>query len=116
LLARPSTPPEVIEEALSAPTPPKVEDIRRKIKAAKAAPAMNTPSQIPEIPGFEQPGLSVMAGHELSSALDLLHEVADTLAHLERSAHELPANAQTDMVLERAERLLAAIRRALRRH
>jgi len=106
----------VIEEALSAPTPPKVEDIRRKIKAAKAAPAMNTPSQIPEIPGFEQPGLSVMAGHELSSALDLLHEVADTLAHLERSAHELPANAQTDMVLERAERSLAAIRRALRRH
>jgi hypothetical protein len=54
---------------------------------------MNAPSQIPEIPGFGQPGLSVMAGHELSSTLDLLREVADTLAHLERSAHELPANA-----------------------
>jgi hypothetical protein len=67
-------------------------------------------------PGFEQPGLSVMAGHKLSSALDLLHEVADTLAHLERSAHELPVNAQTEMVLERVERSLAAIRRALRRH
>jgi hypothetical protein len=50
------------------------------------------------------------------TALDLLREVADTLAHLERSAHELPANAQTEMVLERAERSLAAIRRALKQH
>jgi hypothetical protein len=115
LLARPSTPPQVVDEVLSAPEPPKVDDIRRKIKAAKASQGAGAPGQIPEIPGFEQPGLSVVIGSELSSALDLLREVADTLAHLERSAHELPANAETERVLEGAERSLAAIRRAVER-
>ena len=116
LLARRSTPHEVIEEVLSTPEPPKVEEIRRKIKSAKAAQTVDAPAQIPEISGFEQPGLLVAIGPESSSALDLLREVADTLAHLERSAHELPANAETERVLEYAERSLAAIRRALRRH
>ena len=115
LLARRSTPPEVIDEVLSAPEPAKVDDIRRKIKAAKASQGAGALDQIPEIPGFAQPGLSVMAGHESSSAVDLLHEVADTLAHLERSAHELPANAETERVLERAEQSLAAIRGAIQR-
>ncbi len=35
LLVAPSTPQEVIDEALSAAESPKVEEIRRKIKAAK---------------------------------------------------------------------------------
>jgi hypothetical protein len=115
LLARRSTPPEVIKEVLSAPEPPKVEDIRRKIKVAKAAPAVNAPAQIPEFPGFEQPGLSAVIDPESSSVLDLLSEVADTMAHLENSAHELPAGAETERILVHIERSVAVIRRIIQR-
>jgi len=113
LLARRSTPPEVIEEVLSTPEPPKVEEIRRTIKSDKAAQTVDAPAQIPEISGFEQPAPPATQAPTPSSALALLREVADTLVHLERSASELSADAETERALASAERSLAAIRRAL---
>jgi hypothetical protein len=50
---------------------------------------LNVEVQFWSIPADET-SMSVSA-----TALDLLHEVADTLAHLERSAHELPAILRT---------------------
>jgi hypothetical protein len=50
-----------------------------------------------------------------STALELLYEVADTMAHLELSSHELPTGAETERALGRIERSAAAIRSIIRR-
>jgi hypothetical protein len=51
-----------------------------------------------------------------TTALDVLREVAATLADLVGLAKTLPAGEETERALEQAERALAAIRRAVRQH
>lgn len=53
---------------------------------------------------------------ESTTALGMLREVAQVLAHIERSADELPARAEVADNLDAIEQSVQAIRRAMRKH
>ena len=112
LLARPSTPPEVVTEVLNADTPPKVAEVEQKVRQARSKPKP-VDGQIPQFAGF--------AGTDQSSAnstnaQELLREIALALVELAKMADTLPADAQTTRALESAEQSLTTIRRAVERH
>ncbi len=58
LLARPSTPPEIVDQVLQSDTRPTTANIEQHLKAARSAPAPDIPSagptQIPQIAEFER--------------------------------------------------------------
>lgn len=123
LLARPSTPPEIVGEVLASPEPPTVAEVQKKIRQTRrSAPAAepardlgeaNNP-QIADFGSTEHFGV-INSPMPPSTALELLYEVADTMAHLELSAHELPTGAETERALARIERSAAAIRSIIQR-
>ena len=111
LLGQPSTPPEVVAEVLESPESPTVAEVRGKISRARGQAGTAQPkskagkTQNPQIAEFDTATLS---------ALDRLRQIALVLAHIERSAGELPAGAEVEGQLEAIERSLEAIRQALR--
>ena len=107
LLARSSTPPEVVAEVVSGPKQPKMADVERKIKQARQ---LKGEGQIPHSAVF---GETLGEGQQIS-ALEMLRETVKALVHLERTASELPANAETEQALVQAEQAVAALREALR--
>lgn len=107
LLARPSTPTELVAEVLQTPSAPKLADIEQKIKQARQP---KPDGQIPQNAVFDQASTS---GQQIS-ALEMLRETVKALVHLERTVGELPATTETEQALERAEHAIAALRRALR--
>jgi hypothetical protein len=121
LLAQSSTPAEIVAEVLDSPEPPSVAQVQKKIRQTRQAPATQQPArdlskvQNPQFADFEvAERFGLIGGPEPpSSALELLYEVADTMAHLELSSHELPAGAATEGALGRIERSVAAIRSIL---
>jgi len=135
LLARPTTPPEVVAEVLSADAPPKVEAIRRKIKQAKTGQSQAAvPAQIPEFPGFasvqgdaaqipEIPGfghnVDVLAqtpeipgfGHTVAARVPMLPST-DALALLHQVADALAMLAETADALPATVEVQQALERA----
>jgi hypothetical protein len=112
LLARPSTPPDLIADVLNADAPPKVADVDQKVRQARSK-TKTRDGQIPQIAGFAG------ADHGSAnspSAQELLREIALSLVELAKLADALPADAQTTRALESAEQSLATIRRAVERH
>lgn len=122
LLARPSTPPELIAEVLNAPEPPKVTELTQKVKQARQP----KNGQIPQFAVFDSdqaptsfddqiPQFAVFgaAGEAPISASEMLRETVKALTHLERSAAEIPATSETRSALARAKQALAAIERTL---
>ena len=107
LLARPSTPTELVAEVLQTPSAPKLADIEQKIKQARQP---KPDGQIPQNAVFDQASTS---GQQIF-ALEMLRETVKALVHLERTVGELPATTETEQALERAEHAIAALRRALR--
>jgi hypothetical protein len=127
LLARPSTPPEVVGEVLASPEPPTVAEVQKQIRQARHAPVDPQPADVqnPQIADFEDGAKSPTpriidmpaAGDQpAATALDVLREVAATLADLVGLAKTLPVGEETERALERIERSVAALRRALRAH
>jgi hypothetical protein len=112
LLARPSTPPEVIADVLNADVPPKVADVEQKVRQARSKPKQ-AEVQIPQIAGFA--GADQSSANS-ASAQELLREIALSLVELAKMADALPADAQTTRALESAEQSLTTIRRAVERH
>ena len=125
LLARPSTPTELVAEVLQTPSAPKLADIEQKIKQVRQPkPDGQIPhsavfgdtlqpkpdGQIPQNAVFDQASTS---GQQIF-ALEMLRETVKALVHLERTVGELPATTETEQALERAEHAIAALRRALR--
>ena len=125
LLARPSTPTELVAEVLQTPSAPKLADIEQKIKQVRQPkPDGQIPQnavfgdalqpkpdgQIPQNAVFDQASTS---GQQIF-ALEMLRETVKALVHLERTVGELPATTETEQALERAEHAIAALRRALR--
>jgi hypothetical protein len=109
LLARPSTPPEVITEVLNADTPPKVAQVEQKVRQVRSKPKP-VEEQIPQIAGFAE------SDQEDTGAQELLREIALSLVQLAKMADRLPADVQTMRALESAEQSFAAIRRAVKQH
>ena len=107
LLARPSTPTELVAEVLQTPSAPKLADIEQKIKQVRQP---KPDGQIPQNAVFDQASTS---GQQIF-ALEMLRETVKALVHLERTVGELPATTETEQALERAEHAIAALRRALR--
>jgi hypothetical protein len=68
LLARPSTPPEVITEALNADAPPSVAKIGQRIRQAKTQPTQPEANQNPQIAEFEE--VDVRAPSDLQRTLE----------------------------------------------
>lgn len=114
LLARPSTPPEIVGEVLAGPEPPTVADVQRKIRQARHAPPAPQPAG-DQNPQFADFGAAAQDDTKSADARDLLHEIALSLVELTKIAGSLPADAQTEHEIESAERSLAAIRRAIQR-
>jgi hypothetical protein len=112
LLARPSTPPEVMADVLNADAPPKVAEVEQKVRQARSKPKQ-TEVQIPQFAGFAG---AAQSGDNSASAQELLHEIALSLVELAKMADALPADAQTTRALESAEQSLTTIRRAVERH
>lgn len=117
LLARPSTPPEIVGEVLASPEPPTVAEVQRKIRqgrqAAPTQPARDLgEAQNPQIADFGSddrvPSNSVVAQ-------DLLHEIALSLVELVKMAEDLPADTTTERELKSAEQSLLALRRNIQR-
>ena len=139
LLARPSTPSEVVAEVLGGDKPPSVAEVERKIRKARrtaiAPSKTDSTEQIPQIAGSPMAGVEQIpqiAGslgterstglrgaspHIRSSAptgLDVLREVADTLTELIALADEIPGGPEAEHILAQIEQALTAIRSALR--
>lgn len=116
LLARPSTPPELIGELLAGPEPPTVGEVQQQLRQARqgAAPKAAPPAdagagQNPQFADFrtiDPPG---------AEALDVLRAIVAALAELAEHADGLPSDEPTAIALRQAEQSLAAIKRALRR-
>jgi len=119
LLARPSTPPEVVNEVLASPEPPTVADVQKKIRQARsdapARPAPNVDLGRAKNPQFADFETAPQDDANRVSARDLLHEIALSFVELTRIAVSLPADAQTARELKSIERSLAAIRREVER-
>jgi hypothetical protein len=123
LLAQSSTPPEIVAEVLDSPEPPSVAQVQKKIRHARQVPATPQPVrdlgkvQNPQIADFEVADrFGTIGGSESPlTALELLYEVAETMAHLELSAQEISTGAETEHALQRIERSAAAIRSILLR-
>jgi hypothetical protein len=123
LLAAPSTPQQVIEEALNAPESPTVGEIRRKIKDAKTPntaeeppktrPAYRTRFSVnvyenPQIADFEH---GETPGHP--TLTHVLQEVALTLGEVEQIAMTLDVGEQAEHALEQIEQAVLRIRHTL---
>jgi hypothetical protein len=106
LLARPSTPPEVVTEVLNADTPPKVAEVGQKVRQARSK-LKPADGQIPQIAGFAE------SDQEDGGAQELLREIALSLVQLAKMADRLPADDQTMRALASAEQSFATIRRAV---
>lgn len=109
LLARPSTPPDVVTEVLNADAPPKVAEVEQKVRQARSKPKP-ADGQIPQIAGFA--GADQRSANS-ASAQELLQEIALSLVELTKMADRLPPDAQTRRALESAEQSLTTIRQAV---
>jgi len=119
LLARPSTPPEVVNEVLASPEPPTVAEVQKKIRqgrpAAPPQPAPNVDLGRAKNPQFADFETTPQDDANSAGARDLLHEIALSLVELTKIAGSLPADAQTAREIESIERSLTAIRREVER-
>jgi hypothetical protein len=111
LLARPSTPPEVVEQILEEGQPVSVSEVRQRIKQHQQNPQiaefeMPTQPENPQIAEFEIPTQQV-------HATELLHEIVLSLEGLQALVNVLPGDQYTLQQLEQAEELLRAIRQNL---
>lgn len=120
LLARPSTPQEVIVELLQAPEPPKVSEIERKIKQVRGGSdggvsrtTGSTTAQNPQIADFAPPAVVQSSPDQPFTTEEMLHEVARVLAHLTRGADQLTPSPLLYAALDQVELALADLRRAV---
>jgi hypothetical protein len=118
LLARPSTPPEVVTEVLAEPNPPSTAEVQRRIRRPheKGGGSEQNPQIADSAPALT--GAIVEPHHGAraqETVLEMLREVARVLAYVERSAHELPASDETEQVLSQVELALASLRSSLSR-
>jgi len=117
LLARPSTPPEIVGEVLASPEPPTVAEVQRKIRQGRQAPAAPEPAR--DLGEAQNPQFADFGSDDRvpSSvvAQDLLHEIALSLVELVKMAEDLPADTTTERELKSAEQSLLAIRRNIQR-
>lgn len=113
LLARPSTPPEVVEQILEDGEAVSVSEVRQRIKQHQQNPQIaefETPTQP------EKPQIAEFESHSSTQqvqATELLHEIVLSLEGLQSMAYTLPGDQYTLQQLEQAEELLRAIRQNL---
>lgn len=119
-LAKPSTPPELLQQILERDKPPRVADIKQARQATRVPREKNHhPVDNPNYSGWE-PSLhlgsgasdGVQAAHQHPQAI-LVTTLSEAAAMLETIAHQaahLPRNEQTMRALQRIEHALAAIR------
>lgn len=121
-LAKPSTPPDVLQQLLERDEPLRVADVKRARR--QPAPARDDLHSVdnPNYSGTPLPAdgrdthqdaaqIIAEAGQATLSAL--LSEVAASLEALAAQAHRLPTNKQTQRTLQRIEQATADIRRRL---
>lgn len=118
LLARPSTPPEVATELLSAEQPPRVADVQRVIRQKRQSIVAGPDMQNPQIADFGETTYqhkTIITQQSATSitALDVLQEVAIALAGVEQLADSLSSSAETEQALAQIEQSLQTIRRAV---
>jgi hypothetical protein len=106
----------MVDEVLASPEPPTVTAVQRKIRQARrSTPAAEPARDFGEAKNPQIAGLGAAAHADTRSvpARDVLHEIALSLVELAKIAGSLPMDAQTERDLERVERSVAAIRRAI---
>jgi hypothetical protein len=121
LLARPSTPPEVLDELLSAPAPPSVAEVQKKIRQPRrTAPATNGGGcniQNPQVADFEarpeQPGGGLIASVPAEHVLQMLQAAAASVGELAALADTIPANTLAEQAVTALEHAVTIIRQSL---
>jgi len=116
LLARPSTPPEVVAEVLESPTPPSVAEVQKKLRQSQPQSAKNLAEpKNPQIADFGPSRQNDSFSAMQPTALDMLREVVQVLAHIERSADELHTSTEVEDMLTSIERSVGVLRGVIER-
>ena len=119
-LAKPSTPPELLQQMLELRKPPRVADIKQARRPVRETYHQHVDN--PNYAGWEGGTPLLAAGHELVAtpqpieairALAYLHDVATALEKLARQPARLPHDDQTQAALQRIEQALNRIQRSL---
>jgi hypothetical protein len=124
LLARPSTPPEVVDEVLTSPAPPTVTEVQKKIRQARQAPASieHPPIDLgePQNPQFADFGKTagqrpVQRVEAISAdySLQLLQEAAALVHHIASIADTIPGGTLAEQAVQVMEQAVVTIRRVL---
>jgi hypothetical protein len=119
LLARPSTPPEIIGDVLASPEPPTVAEVQRKIRQARPVTPASEPTadQNPRIADFggapSQPPTQIITALSAEHALHLLQNAAALMQELASIATTIPASAPSERAVTIIEQAVTTIRRVL---
>ena len=119
-LAKPSTPPELLQQMLELSKPPRVADIKQARRPVRETyhQHVDNPNysgwagEVPLLAGRPERGTTPQP-IEATRAAASLHEVAATLETLAHQSSRLPSDDQTLDALQRIEQALSAIRRSL---
>ena len=112
LLAKPSTPSEIVDEVLEEGQPVTVAEVRQRIKKHKQ-PQQNTEPETPNQATIPHNTVFHTNTAEQVQATELLHEIVLSLEGLQALVNVLPGDQYTLQQLEQAEELLRAIRQNL---
>ncbi len=119
-LAKPSTPPELLQQMLELRKPPRVADIKQARRPVRETYHQHVDN--PNYAGWEGGTPLLAAGHEPTAApqpieatrvLAHLHDVATTLETLAHQPSRLPHNEQTHAALQRIELALNLIQHSM---
>lgn len=121
-LAKPSTPPEVLQQLLERDEPLRVVDVKRARRAPAASrdeihsvdnPNYSGSLSVTSVAGGMHDVVQAIAEAEQATLSALLNEVATSLEAIATQAHALSANEQTRHTLQRIEQATEALRRRL---
>lgn len=121
-LAKPSTPPEVLQQLLERDEPLRVADVKRARRAPAASRDELHSVDNPNYSGSEATTSAASGAHDIVQAIveaeqttlsTLLNEVATSLETIATQVHALPVTEQNQHTLQRIEQATGAIRRRL---
>ncbi len=122
-LARPSSPPELVDQLLQGERPPRVADVKRARREQQQSSDISHNVDNPNYSGSAETAPVLAApnigetgeGSDHAPLLVRLQEIATNLAALVSQADQIPSGDATVQALDQAEQALAAIRQALGR-